>query len=527
MNFHESDLKDLRRRFYIPAARIIHSADVTDPDILTGNLEIQPFMFGLRPYAKCVLAPGGNLLIDFGKALHGGIRIVSAGTASPVIRVRFGESVSEAMQTSNQDHSRKEDTVRLPNGYGMTEYGNTVFRFVQLFNAGDSEIWLTNVTAVALEQDLEVTGSFESSDPRLDLIWKTAVRTVHLCMQDYLYDGGKRDRIVWAGDMHPEIHGILCAFSDTSIIRRSFEFLMQRYQPDQPINNIFSYNCWVLIGLWDYYCVSMDKGLLEQYRTFIRAMAENLAVFVGPDGSEQIPERRFLDWPDDDDPAAKHAGLQALLLWSMKSASGLFGELGLPADRLTQAADLLRCHIPDPAGRKAPAALQTLTGLADRTGILEHEPFKDVSTFYGYYILQAKKTIPALELIRKYWGAMLDFGATSFWEDFDLDWTKNASRIDELPVPGKADLHADFGAYCYRGLRHSLSHGWSCGPAPFLSSRVLGITFPAPGKVHFEPDLGDLKFASGTVPTPFGLIRVEAEKGKKAKLELPQGLQLI
>ena len=212
---------------------------------------------------------------------------------------------------------------------------------------------------------------------------------------------------------------------------------------------------------------------------------------------------------------------------NMQVAVRLFDELGLPAARLISAADLLRRHIPDPAGRKAPAALQTLTGLADRTDILEQDPFKDVSTFYGYYMLQAKKTIPALELIRKYWGAMLDFGATSFWEDFNLDWTENASRIDELPVPGKADIHADFGAYCYRGLRHSLSHGWSCGPAPFLSSRVLGVTFPAPGKVHFAPDLGDLDFASGTVPTPFGLIRVVAENGKKAKLELPQGLQLI
>ena len=122
---------------------------------------------------------------------------------------------------------------------------------------------------------------------------------------------------------------------------------------------------------------------------------------------------------------------------------------------------------------------------------------------------------------------MLDFGATSFWEDFNLAWTKNASRIDELPVPGKADLHADFGAYCYRGLRHSLSHGWSCGPAPFLSGRVLGVTFPAPGKVRFASDPGDLEFASGTVPTPFGPIRVEVGKGKKAEIELPQELQLI
>ena len=28
----------------------------------------------------------------------------------------------------------------------------------------------------------------------------------------------------------------------------------------------------------------------------------------------------------------------------------------------------------------------------------------------------------ALDIIRDYWGGMLDMGATSFWEDFDLAW---------------------------------------------------------------------------------------------------------
>lgn len=27
---------------------------------------------------------------------------------------------------------------------------------------------------------------------------------------------------------------------------------------------------------------------------------------------------------------------------------------------------------------------------------------------------------------------MLDLGATTFWEDFDINWKKNAARIDEL-----------------------------------------------------------------------------------------------
>lgn len=41
---------------------------------------------------------------------------------------------------------------------------------------------------------------------------------------------------------------------------------------------------------------------------------------------------------------------------------------------------------------------------------------------------------------------MLDLGATTFWEDFNLDWIPNAAPIDE-PVPaGKKDIHGDFGA---------------------------------------------------------------------------------
>lgn len=94
------------------------------------------------------------------------------------------------------------------------------------------------------------------------------------------------------------------------------------------------------------------------------------------------------------------------------------------------------------------------------------------------------------------------------------------------PVPGKADIHADFGAYCYKGLRHSLSHGWSCGPAPFLGERVLGVRFLAPGgtKVTIHPDLGDLDFVRGGVPTPCGVITVEADRSGRCVFTLPEGV---
>ena len=110
---------------------------------------------------------------------------------------------------------------------------------------------------------------------------------------------------------------------------------------------------------------------------------------------------------------------------------------------------------------------------------------------------------------------MLRNGATSFWEDFDLSWTNNAFRIDEMPVAGKKDIHGDFGAYCYKGFRHSLCHGWSSGPAAFCIEHVLGIRPLDVGckTIEVTPDLGDLEWAEGAMALPDGrkvAVRVES-----------------
>jgi hypothetical protein len=124
-------------------------------------------------------------------------------------------------------------------------------------------------------------------------------------------------------------------------------------------------------------------------------------------------------------------------------------------------------------------------------------------------------------------------GATTFWEDFDLDWMVNAGRIDELPVPGKKDIHGDYGAYCYIGFRHSLCHGWASGPTPWLTEHVLGIQIVAPGSrvLRITPHLGDLKWAEGTFPTPRGIVKVRHEMQPdgtvKSSIEAPRGVKIV
>ena len=53
--------------------------------------------------------------------------------------------------------------------------------------------------------------------------------------------------------------------------------------------------------------------------------------------------------------------------------------------------------------------------------------------------------------MKEYYGAMLDKGATTFWEDFNIDWLENTGNIDEILSPDQRDLHGDNGAFCYIG----------------------------------------------------------------------------
>jgi hypothetical protein len=201
---------------------------------------------------------------------------------------------------------------------------------------------------------------------------------------------------------------------------------------------------------------------------------------------------------------------------------------------------LLKKHVPDPNGNKAGGALLALSGLEDAQKInktlLSVNPTEGISTFYGYYVLHARAKSGdyqgAIDVIRKYWGGMLDLGATTFWEDFDLKWLENAGRIDEITPEGKVDVHAKYGGYCYVGLRHSLSHGWASGPTSWLSEYVLGIKILAPGckEIAVEPHLGDLDWVEGTYPTPLGIIKVRHEKlpnGKiKSDISVPKGIKV-
>ncbi len=534
---------ETRRR--IPPVRLVtEEGKVEGKERLLSADTWQPYIN--RQTKHALLSPGSMLLFDFGCELAGGILLTTGGGGTELFRLRvvFGESVSEALGEPNNDHAIHDTVLDLP-PMGTVEFGNTAFRFLKLEVPADAPkpVPLQSVMAVSVMSDLEFTGSFESSDPLLNRIWQVGARTLHLNTGEFIYDGAKRDRLVWMGDLHPEISTACRLWSDWGMVRRSLDFCRDHTPPGEWINGISSYTLWWIICQHDFHRYAGDLAYLKEQRDFLARILEELTPCVGGDGCEAMPGHRFLDWPSSGNDAAVHVGLQALLFQAMTAAAEIARRIGDDTlrERAGELARRLGGYPIRPAGgHKQSAALLALSGLADpatiNMGILSDRPFEGLSTFFGYYVLQARALAGdysgATDVIRRYWGGMLEMGATSFWEDFDLAWCDNAFSIDSLPVAGKRDIHADFGNYCYKSLRHSLCHGWASGPTAWMSEHLLGVTPVEPGfrRVRIEPRLPKLDFARGTVSTPHGLITVEAERvaGKTVcRYELPDGVERV
>jgi len=523
----------------MPVKRIIAYENVENVEFLMKDVPCQSILSNNVEAAKINM--GGYVLLDFGVEFHGGIKyaIEKITSFNTKLRIVFGESVMEALSSIGFKNATNHHAIRdmtVPLAYYSQQYtGSTGFRFVKL-EAVDGDIWLRHVDGIMEYLDIPYLGSFESNDELLNKIWKTAAYTVHLNIQDYIWDGIKRDRLVWIGDMHPETSTISAVFGNCEQVTKSLDLIKSVTPPDEWMNDIPSYTMWWIIIQRDWYRQTGDREYLSLQLDYLYRATEHIISCIDDNGDINV-ENKFVDWSTNEKPEM-YAGLLAVTVLSLEASAeicDMFGNKPL-ATKCRAAVAKIRTLKLQYAGSKQIAALVSLAGMDDSAKIREiikKDGAHGLSAFLGYYTLCAMKDdmTSALELIREYWGKMLEFGATTFWEEFDINWTKNAVPIDEIVPEGKDDLHGDFGSFCFKGYRRSLCHGWASGPAPFLSQYVLGITPAEPGfrKVHINPNLGDLKHVKGTYPTPYGVIKVEytVNEGKlEKKIELPEGVEV-
>lgn len=508
-------------------------------------------------YAERVGDASLSLIYDFGTEVLGRPMLEFEAAAGTKVDLAYSEMLQGGLPADHGAHH-----IRMAERYIAREGEQTVhtfhprgFRYLQVTVSGDlrafrlREVGLTRATYPA-----RPIGEFECSDPLLNRIWTLGRDTQLACMEDAYLDCPRRERGCYAGDMLVQFYTNLAAFGDTDLMRRCVElfFLAQGDEGLLPpaahgleAGRHPDYSAIMVQALWHYYARTGDMA-------FLRRMKPHLVRLMGGLGALEVESADLLDGshlnPYLDRQRMDRRGITCALNCfyqrAFHDAARIMGvlddvhrqtEYAIRAQGLAEAIrrefwDATRQvfvdrRVTEVSDGYPSAAANTLPLLYDIAappqvpGALEHlrelmrnnfqrmPPRRDwhcnVMPYFSFYSVGALcehgRTEEALQFIRECWGLWLRQGAWTCWETW----------------PG--------GSRC---------HAWSSCPTHYLSSRVLGVRFPEPGRpdrVLLAPEPGGLEWARGTYPHARGPLRVEwrLKEGRLSlTYEAPQGVEV-
>lgn len=462
---------------YLSPVKIVKHENVDAPESLLIKQDLQ---ISTAKALRAVCEKGGYVILDFGKELCAALRILTYFSESAKVRIRYGESLTECCseigeKNSTNDHALRDFEVYLPTYSDMT-FSESGFRFVRLDFSG--QVVIKTVVAVSNILRKKTIFRYNGPDKLIKRIYTAAKRTVDLCASSgYVWDGVKRDRLVWIGDMHPETLALTTLYGRVKEVEDSLDYVKAQTPLPKWMNNFPMYSMWWVIILADYYAVTGERDFIAGQLDYLEGLIDQMNCCVSDDGEMNYPSY-FVDWPTNDKPD-KLYGARAINVYAANKAITILGEFGLDTSGAELLRDkLLKIDITPETSKQVTALKYMATGsLTDEDKLrLTNGGAKGMSTFMSYYILKAVVSFDkdaAVSMMKEYYGAMLDKGATTFFEDFDMEWVENSCRIDEFPAEGQKDIHGDFGAYCYEGFRHSLCHGWSAGVLQFIKEECI------------------------------------------------------
>ena len=542
MQFRENRIKE----YLLPVKVVKAEGNISNLDGLLVNFEKQNFFKISKP---CTVKGKGYIILDFGREIYGTIRLMMNRfldeKAGNNFRIRFGESVTETCaeigeKGATNDHSTRDMEIYMSSNSDM-EWGNTGFRFVRIDFLLNQTYNINKIVAGFLHADMERIGTFKT-DNRLSEIYDTATYTLFLNVQNSIWDGIKRDQHLWVGDLYPELTGLLLSYGNIPAVEEALEGIVSHYKMPIWYNDIPAYNIWFMLcandfikytGIENQKIIAEVEKNIEQFDKCINEQGDINFYKVG--ASMWVDD--FFEWPCFETPNGK-IGVFYLLKYTLKKII----EENFFTEKITEKAKKALAKIQNVempiTNVKSVESLRVLCGenVDESVKILLEGGAKGCSVFFMYFILKALaengKGAEAMQIAQEYYGAMLDKGATTFWENFDVEWANGSSRIDEFPQDGQKDIHGDFGAHCYTGFRHSLCHGWSSGIIAFLIENVAGIKVQEKGfkKIKIEPmdHIGSMKC---DVPTPYGLFSLETvvsfENKKQLQVRKSKEIEII
>ncbi len=332
------------------------------------------------------------------------------------------------------------------------------------------------------------------ADEELASIYQVSVKTLFDCMQEVFEDGPKRDRRLWIGDLRLQALANYATFGDLALTKRCLYlfggmttsegkipanvFTAPQLTPDDTF--LFDYSLFFAVILADFYQQTKDSVVLQDLYPVAKKQMELALTCVDEEGRLNLLEEWpvFIDWSNEFE---KSTAGQAVLIYAMKRFNQLAEQVKDPqlshyqetTEKLIAFAkqqlfdEEQKQFIIETTG-EINVASQVWMVLAEvfdqpmnreilETMIAHHFPITGIATPYMYHhvveaLFVAGLQEEAIQLMKNYWGKMIQLGADTFWEAFkpeEPDFSPYGSPI--------------ISSYC---------HAWSCTPA-YLIEKYL------------------------------------------------------
>ncbi|MEO5712823.1 MAG: family 78 glycoside hydrolase catalytic domain [Luteolibacter sp.] len=529
------------------------------------GVKVSPdFIHGMAPIE---IAPGQkvSLLLDQGKLTTAYPEMIVSGGKGAKLRITYAEALHKAEKGGDKGNRDEIEgkVIRglvdefLPDGQGEFLFRPLrfrTFRYVQVeIETGSEPLRILHYSSRFTAYPLQLKATFKTGDKRLDNIWQVGWHTQRLCANDIFYDCPYYEQMMYVGDTR--IQSLITHYmsGDDRLMRKAIDLfdnsrvsegLTQSSYPSRVPQFIPPYSLSWIQMLNDYLLVNGDETYVRGKLNATRSILDWYQTQTDPATGLYTAKSwwNFVDWPNEwpwDDatriggvPSRDKDGVSSILnlqwVLALRDAATLYRHFDRESDaaRAEKTADNVlrqifkRCWDPkrglladNPERNTFSQHANVLLVLADPVGQQGYAPRKLME-----HVLADSSLVQCTMYFRFYLNeALLAAGMGDLYLDQLQQWDAmlalGLSTFAERPDPTRSDCH-----------------GWSASPNYHFLRIVCGIqpTAPGFGKVRIEPNMGQLRHVSASMPHPLGSIRLQFKRSENKEfsgwVDLPHGL---
>ena len=495
----------------------------------------------------------GNWFIDFGRAYFAGLELeFKTPEAGRIVTVHLGEALltgggvnrspGASIRFQRSELTLKEGqllyTVPLPERDARLMPDNVgpvmPFRYVEVENA--PELRPEDIRQVAAYYPFdENAASFTCSDGRINAVWEMCRHTMKATSFCGIFVDGDRERLPYEADAYINQLGWYCCTGDTTLPRYTHESLILRAcWPTE----------WIMFSVlmaWEDYLYTGDLSSVREFYPDLKAKtlyalrrADGLISTVEPAMPKEVEKEvhfdsagwgnvihDIVDWPAGERDGhemkpvntvvnAFHCRALVLMSKLAKALKEVEDELLFKAAFETAAKSLNEKLFDKNSGLYVDGEGSAHSSLHSNMfplvfGLVPEECRKKVTEFISNRGMAC--SVYGAQFLME---ALFDNGKAGraislMTADTDRSWTHMIERVGTTIA-----LEAWDNKY---KPNQDWNHAWGAAPANILPRKILGIEPLEPGfrKILIWPRAGELKRASGKVPTILGPVSVEYE----------------